>query len=173
MRIKQVITACLLAFVITSIILIVKKEIKPPVKQTIEVKAKDAPVTEDSKKSTDKTPEQQFYAYYFHGNRRCDTCRAIENNTKETLNSHFSDELKSGALKFEIINVEKPENEHFITDYKLTTRSVVLSLKENGKESKFKNLVEVWSFADDKVTFIEYAKTEINEFMSSGVSTSE
>ncbi|MHC4874535.1 MAG: nitrophenyl compound nitroreductase subunit ArsF family protein [Planctomycetota bacterium] len=167
MKIKQVITACLLAFVVTSLVLIVRKDLKPvkPAKKTPEVKSESTPAVTKAEEKVEKKSAPQFIAYYFYGNRRCDTCRAIESNTSEALNSHFSNQLKSGLLQFKTINVEKPEHEHFITDYKLTTRSVVLSLLENDKETKFKNLTEVWSFAGDRVTFIEYVKTELNEFM--------
>jgi len=77
-------------------------------------------------------------AYYFHTTSRCHSCYTIEKYTKEALESNFEDELVSGKLVFKPVNMEVKENEHFLGDYQLYTKSVVLSLIEDSKEVKFK-----------------------------------
>ena len=103
--------------------------------------------------------------YYFHGNFRCATCHGIENYTKEAIDNNFQKELKNGQLEFKAINTEKPQNRHYMKDYNLYTKSVVLSLVKNGKEVKFKNLEKVWECVRDKKRFESYVREETAAYL--------
>ena len=85
----------------------------------------------------------RVYAYYFHGSFRCPTCHKLEQYSKETIESKFKNELVSGKLVFRTVNVEEKGNEHFVSDYKLYTKSLVISLVRDGKEVKSKNLSKI------------------------------
>ena len=41
--------------------------------------------------------------YYFHGTRRCATCKAVEEVTKEILNEYYATELADKTISFESI----------------------------------------------------------------------
>lgn len=56
-------------------------------------------------------------------------------------------------------------NEHFVNDYQLYTKSLILSLVKDGKEVKSKNLDKIWQLARNKQKFIDYVTGEINGFM--------
>ena len=60
---------------------------------------------------------------------------------------------------------EKKENKHFVNDYQLYTKSVVLSLVRDGKEMKFKNLEKVWQLLRNKDKFYKYIKEETQGFL--------
>ena len=109
-------------------------------------------------------------AYYFHGNYRCASCRAIESYTKEALELYFSDELASGKLEFRAVNVEEKGNEHFVQDYKLYTKSVVLSRVVDGKEVDYKNLEGVWQLLNNRQRFFDYVRKETEVFLGGGSS---
>lgn len=104
-------------------------------------------------------------AYYFHGNFRCFNCYRIEQYSKEAIEQYFKDELSSGKLVFKVINIEEKGNEHFIKDYQLYTKSLIISLVKNGKEVKFDNLVKVWEFLGNKQKFYDYVKDEITQYL--------
>jgi len=104
-------------------------------------------------------------AYYFHGNFRCFSCYQIERYSKEAVEQYFKNELNSGKLIFKAINVEKKENEHFIKDYQLYTKSLIISLVKNNKEVKFSNLTRVWEFFGNKQRFFEYVRDEITKYL--------
>ncbi len=55
--------------------------------------------------------------YYFHGQRRCATCLAVEQATQDLLNSEFKKELDAGVLKFTLLNYEKPESQALVQKY--------------------------------------------------------
>ena len=104
-------------------------------------------------------------AYYFHTTFRCPSCRKIEKYTEGSIKDYFGKELKSGRLEYNVVNVEKKGNEHFVDDYQLYTKSVVLSLVKDGKEVKHKNLNKVWEYLGNKDTFYAYIKDEMKAFL--------
>ncbi|MFC1479928.1 nitrophenyl compound nitroreductase subunit ArsF family protein [Candidatus Omnitrophota bacterium] len=103
--------------------------------------------------------------YYFHGNVRCMSCHKIENYTKETVEKYFNKQVQAGDILFKKVNVEKKGNAHFVEDYQLYTKSVVLSLVKDGKEVKHKNLTKVWEYLGNKTKFENYEKKEIKDFL--------
>lgn len=104
-------------------------------------------------------------AYYFHGSFRCYTCTNMEKYSKEAIEANFKDDLASGSLEFKAVNVEEQGNEHFVNDYKLYTKSLILSQVKDGKEVKSKNLDKIWELARNKQKFTDYVAGEIKEFM--------
>lgn len=104
-------------------------------------------------------------AYYFHGSFRCPTCHKLEQYSKEAIEANFEDALASGKLEFKVVNVEDKGNEYFVNDYQLYTKSLVISLTENGKEVKSKNLAKIWDYVGNKQKFFDYVTSEINDFL--------
>ncbi len=104
-------------------------------------------------------------AYYFHGSFRCFTCRNLEQYAKESIENNFKKELAEGSLIFKVVNVEEKRNEHFVNHYQLYTKSLVLSLVEDGKEVKYKSLDKIWEYVRDKTKYMDYVKSEVNSFL--------
>ncbi len=113
----------------------------------------------------EQAPPSKVIAYYFHGTVRCPTCYKLEQYSKEAIESNFKDALTSGKLEFKVINVEDKGNEYFTKDYQLYTKSLVISLIQNGKEIKAKNLDKIWEYVGNKQKFSEYVTNEINSFL--------
>jgi hypothetical protein len=110
-------------------------------------------------------PRSKVVAYYFHGAMRCPTCHKLEQYSKEVLETNFKDALAAGQLEFKVVNLEEKGNEHFVDDYQLYTKSLVLSKIENGKETKAKNLAKIWEYVGNKQKFFDYVTVEINDFL--------
>ena len=109
--------------------------------------------------------DAKIIAYYFHGNARCPTCHKMEQYTKETIEQNFKDELTNGLLVVKAVNVEEKENEHFVNDYQLYTKSLVISKIEDGKETQHKNLEKIWEYVRDKERFFDYVASEIKAYL--------
>lgn len=105
-------------------------------------------------------------AYYFHTNRRCASCRKIEAYTTEAIQQDFVEELKDGRLVYRVVNVEEKANEHFVKDYKLFTKSVILVDEQSGKQAAWKNLEKVWQLLNDKEAFLRYIRAETRAYLS-------
>lgn len=102
-------------------------------------------------------------AYYFHGNYRCISCRTIEQYSREAIEQNFLYQLEKKKLNFKVINIDLPENQHFIQDYQLYTRSLIVAEFKNGKQVAWKNLTKVWEYLDDRDKFHEYVRSEIQK----------
>jgi len=115
--------------------------------------------------AVENKPAGKVIAYYFHGTFRCYACTNMEKYSKEAIKANFKDALALGSLEFKSVNVEDKGNEHFVNDYQLYTKALIISLVKDGKELKHKNLDKIWQLARDKQKFFDYVVTEINEFM--------
>jgi len=112
-----------------------------------------------------EAPKSKVVAYYFHGDFRCPTCYKLEQYSKEAIETNFKDALTSGKLEFKVVNAEDKGNEHFVNDYQLYTKSLVLSLVKDGKEIKSKNLIKIWEYVGNKQRFFEYVTSEVQDFL--------
>ena len=120
--------------------------------------AEEAPA---SGQAEEQIEQSRTRVYYFHGNQRCRTCKKIEALTKKTLEEAFAEQLKDGTMELQVVNVDETENEHFVEDYELATRSVVVSLLKQGKEARWRRLDKVWQLVHDEPAFSNYLRTEI------------
>ena len=107
----------------------------------------------------------QVVVYYFHGNARCPSCYKLEQFAKEALEQNFAGEIKSGKIVFKIVNIDKPGNDHFVADYQLYTKSVVLSLVKDGRQVRYKNLEKVWDLLRDQEQYHAYIRDQIKPFL--------
>jgi len=135
------------------------------VKRIIQVLAVVAVISAGSFAFAQSSPQAKVVAYYFHGAFRCVTCANMERYSREAIEANFKDALASGKLEFKAVNVEDRGNEHFVDDYKLYTKSLILSLVKDGKEVKSKNLDKIWELARNKQKFVEYVTAEVNALM--------
>lgn len=112
-----------------------------------------------------KTGKFRVVAYYLHSTGRCSNCFKIETWSKETMDKFFVKEQKSGKLVFKSLNIDEGENRHYIDDYKLTNKSLVLTLQKGGKEQKYEVLSGVWNNLQDQNAFYEYVKGKTLEYL--------
>ena len=109
--------------------------------------------------------ETKVIAYYLHGSYRCPSCKTIEKWSHEAIKLNFQDELKNGKLVWKVLNFEEPQNKHFIKDYSLYTKSLIISEVKGDKELKWKNLDKVWLLLRDQGKFFNYVESEIKKYL--------
>jgi hypothetical protein len=108
---------------------------------------------------------RRVIVYYFHGEYRCPTCRAIEQYAHEALKTGFPEALQSGALEWRAVNVEDPEHQHFIDDYQLSTKSLILAEMDGENQVRWKNLDQIWVLVSNKSAFISYVQEETRAYL--------
>jgi len=169
MKAKNIVTIVLLIFVIASVAFLVFNESRKegndnPSNKTV---IRENPGSIETRSDTHKTDESghKVIVYYFHGTKRCPTCRKFEAYATELMKTAFTKQQQSGKLEFRIVNVDEPQNKHFIYDYELTTKSVVLADFQNGEQTRWKNLDRIWKLVRDKEIFMDYIKDETENFM--------
>ncbi|MCL6475810.1 MAG: nitrophenyl compound nitroreductase subunit ArsF family protein [Firmicutes bacterium] len=115
----------------------------------------DMPVSSENEKQTStasaqavspQIPAQGRYVvlYYFHTTFRCASCLAIEKVARQVVNAQFKNLVDKGLLQFRPVDVENPQNRHFIGDYQLYSKSLVLVEYQDGKEVRHKNMEGIW-----------------------------
>lgn len=138
---------------------------QPQQKNSISGKTSSVKVPESSTDASVSKKDHQLIVYYFMSTYRCPSCHYIEETARIALNENFSEQLKSGQMVFKMLNVEEPANEHFVKDYKLYTKSIVLSDLKEGKEMRWNNLEKVWQLIGNDKGFKDYIVKEVRAYL--------
>jgi hypothetical protein len=137
--------------------------VKAPPPAAVDAKAVESP---KSVVAAQARPEvRKVVATYFHGNVRCATCRKVEAYAQEAVEQGFQAEIEAGAVEFRAVNVEEPENRHFIQDYQLMTRSVVVTQEVDGAVSQWTRLDQVWAFVGNRPAYLNYVQDAVRGYL--------
>lgn len=120
---------------------------------------------ETSRNQTIQKKDHKIVVFYFHGTFRCFSCKRLEQLTTIAVEEGFSEGIKNGLVEMKLINVDKPENKHFIKDYRLYTKSVILSDCADGKEVRWKNLQRIWELFRNEKAFAAYIQKELRSYL--------
>lgn len=110
-------------------------------------------------------PPATVFVTYFHTTARCTSCIKIENLTEMTMTTRLSEPVAEKRVVFRSLNVDEPVNAHFVKDYGLYTKSVVVSEVKDGKEVRWKNLDQVWHLLGNPESFQDYVEREVQAFL--------
>jgi len=109
---------------------------------------------------------EKIEVYHFHGTNQCYSCKTVGAYAEETINTYFSNELKSGKLVFGHINGDLSENSELVKKYGATGSSLWIGVYyKDGKFTKEEN-VNVWYKIDNKQGYIDYLKGVIESKFS-------
>ncbi len=90
------------------------------------------------------TPGHVVKVTYFTTNVRCPSCLKIEELTRQTVQSRFAGEVEAGTVLFQLINTDLPGNSHYLDDYHLVSKTVVVAEFNQGRQGEWVNLQDVW-----------------------------
>ena len=167
MKPKSLIRAVLLLFVFGSLAYLAVKESR-------QWTAPDRVAAQDQRSATGgatspsaatKPQSNKIVAYYFHTTYRCPTCRRIEAYSKQAIEAGFARELADGRIEFRLVNVEIPENRHYVQEFNLFTKSLVLVRMKDGKQVDWTNLERVWELNGDQAAFQRYVQQGIHDYL--------
>ncbi len=169
MPVKQIITSALLVLVVGSLgyLLVGKSEdinAEDPQEPVTETATLEEPVVGEIESPID-LPNRRLIAYYFYGNVRCPTCRAIEEGARVALQEFFPSEIESGTLEWKTINTDEVWNSHYVKDFELVASSVVVAEASGAETVEWKNLHKVWQLVHDKEAYFDYIRTETRPFL--------
>lgn len=63
--------------------------------------------------------------YYFHYSRRCATCNAVEDETKNALEEYFKKQVDDGEITFLSVNVEEDSSATLVDIYQVSGQSLL------------------------------------------------
>ena len=103
---------------------------------------------------------------YFYSNTRCTTCRAIESQTSEVVQSQYAAQLQDGTIAWKTLNYEDDNNSGLMEKFEIVMPVVVLMRYEDDEMADWKRLDEVWGIVNDKPAFASFIKDEIDAMLS-------
>jgi len=103
----------------------------------------NAQESKKDEKSNQKSTIEKVQVYYFHGTRRCVTCKAVGQVSRELVENKYGDNDK---VEFIEIDYDVPGNEELVEKFEVTSSGLYVY---NGK-----NDINLTSFA------FQYAKTD-------------
>ncbi|NQU32324.1 MAG: hypothetical protein HQ521_03740 [Bacteroidetes bacterium] len=113
------------------------------------------------KKSDSKVSEtNKVEVYYFHNTRRCATCNAVEDVTKAALEEYYPEQMKSGEITFQSLNLEEDTGETVARELGVSGQTLLIIL--NGKKKDLTN--DAFMYAKTKP---EKLKEKVNKVISS------
>jgi len=167
MTVKKGITIALLLFVTAAIGMLIVNGITQ--NQSPETEKEIAAINQEQKISQENPVLESVadadVVFYFMTTQRCPSCMKIETFTKEAIEENFQKKIDEKSLLWKMINVDEQSNRHFIQDYQLFTKSVVLVKYRDGKKVNWKNLDQVWHLLGDKAAFQNYITDEVKAFI--------
>ncbi len=104
--------------------------------------------------------------YYFYTNVRCASCRRIEAWTQAVLQTRFASELADGSLAWRPVNVEQAGNEHFVEDFHLRAKTVIVCRVVNGETGQWADLIDVWSYLSDQPRFSSLVEDHVRKSLA-------
>lgn len=110
--------------------------------------------------------------FYLFNTFRCATCKKVEALTKEAVlgtpeePSPFADEIASGKMTFENLNIEDKQHEHFLTNFAVQAKIPVIAETSGGRIVRFTVLDQAWFLFDDKPRYLAYVRDGIKAFLA-------
>lgn len=106
------------------------------------------------------SPQVLVEVYHFHRTSQCWSCKTLGELAEKTVNTYFKNELESGKLTFEHINVELPENKQLAEKYGASSSSLIIGVYNNNGFSKEED-TNVWYKLNDEEEYMSYLKSVI------------
>lgn len=118
--------------------------------------AKTEANTSGTIQETDVADSNTVYVYYFHGKQRCKTCIAVEQVTKDLIDSNYAEEPN---VKFLVVLTEDQANKELVEKYEIGWNSLIIAKGDNSSnitEEAFANAIK------KPEALVELIKQEVN-----------
>jgi hypothetical protein len=110
--------------------------------------------------STMSSAPERIELLYFHRTDRCVSCNNAEQYARDTLNTYFPDEVKSGKLSIQSIDYQK--DTEMAKKYNVNVQGLKLVEYRGGQET-VKDVSEIWAYVRDKNAYMSYLRDALNK----------
>jgi hypothetical protein len=173
MELKNALTVCLISLFSATVVLLIARVLDLQAAARLEPQLiKIADELETLRKQgglaatrTERTGGSRLVVYYFHGNTRCPTCRAVESQTHEVVRTSFAAELASEAVAWKPMNYEEPSGAGLGQQFDVVSFAVVLAKMQGDVLTQWKRLDRAGALVGDKSRFADYVREEIKQLL--------
>ncbi len=173
MELKNALTVCLISFFAAAVVMLIARaldlqaaaRLEPQlarIVEELEALRKQGGVTAARGVPTDET---HLVVYYFHGNTRCPTCRAVESQTHGVLKSDFAAGLAAGTVIWKALNYEEPAGAGLGRQFDVISFAVVLAKMQGDEITQWKRLDRAGALVGDQARFAAYVRDEIQQLV--------
>jgi len=128
---------------------------------TITVSYQEQPNSNNSSGRADRVD-----VVYFHRTQRCYTCRYAEEATSYTLETYFADELASGKVTFQVINVQDEANADIVEKYNNASYLTLCINTVTDGTDHIEEVTDIWLVIGNDEAFVEIVKNKIEKSLS-------
>lgn len=79
-----------------------------------------------TKKEVVATKGDKVEAYYFHFTGRCVTCKTVEAEAKKNIETLYSEQVKSGKIKFQAINLDDASSKELAEKLSISGQTLLI-----------------------------------------------
>jgi hypothetical protein len=105
---------------------------------------------------------EKIEVFHFHATQQCYSCITVGNYAEETINTYFTEEVKSGKIVFAHINGQLPENYETVKKYGATGSSLWIGVYDKEGFHPEQN-IQVWYKINNKDAYMAYLKEVIEK----------
>ena len=102
---------------------------------------------------------------YFHRTQQCYSCRYAEEGTRYTVETYFDDELDSGRLTFQSVDVQDSKNAAIVEKYGAYTSSLFINAIKDGTDH-IEQVTDIWLVIGDDEASVELVKSKIQKSLN-------
>lgn len=116
-------------------------------------------ISADSVSGSSGAPDK-IVLLYFHRTQRCASCNNAEQYARDTLNTYFPDDVKSGLLSIQSIDYQ--QDTEMAKRYNVNVQGLKLVEYRGGQET-VKDVSEIWAYVRDKNAYMNYLHDALNK----------
>jgi hypothetical protein len=106
---------------------------------------------------------------YFHRTQRCHTCLYAEEATRYTIETYFADELASGKVTFQSVNVEDEANADIVEKYNNASYLTLCINTVRDGTDHIEVVTDIWLVIGNDEAFVEIVKSKVEESLTGEV----
>jgi hypothetical protein len=154
---KAIAKNLLLAFVLVSIGFALGKEV------TIRRQSGATAKSGSNSEPTTQNSELKIIVYYLHTTFRCVTCNEIERLAKTLVETEYAEDLAAGRIEWREADFQ--QDEALAKRFNVVASCVVVANVEDGQETGFQRLDDVWTRYENPSDFNQYVGSAINKYL--------
>jgi len=110
-------------------------------------------------------PADRVDVVYFHRTQQCYSCRYAEEGTRYTVETYFADELASGKLTFQSLDVQDGENAAIVQKYGAYGSQLFINTVKDGTDH-IEQVTDIWLVIGKDEAFVEIVKDRIEKSLN-------
>ena len=111
-------------------------------------------------------PADRVEVVYFHRTQRCYTCLYAEEQTQYTVETYFADELASGRVTFQSVNVQDGANADIVEKYNNASYlTLCINTVKDGTDH-IEEVTDIWLVIGNDEAFAEIVKSKIEKSLT-------